>query len=584
VISTCACRATGGATIRVVFGSSTRTTAVCRGEGPLRVDCGCFRYRSLAWKPPFAVACRTADGRLLPDPARSADSRMAPYASPRLRRRKRSIAPRAEAVAPRLSASIARSKGTVTWLRLAIERPARVGAHSADRCFNALHGAPVEKLLDILTKKQLLKACKLDEAIPPGDPRHYDFDYPDQLRGQAWRERVAQVIQLSGEPTTQIITGLPGSGKSTELKQLKHELVQQSYRVVLADAGAWVRDDEPITHHDILLALVLALYPEGKPSGLTGWAKEYVRQVTALLNTEVVPTELAIDAGVAKTKAALTTDNTVFQRAARRLGEVEGLRQKIFDLLRAAAAEANKEGTSLVIILDGIEKRATGDLSGPEQRERFRNHWFGAFLTHARELRPPVHVVYTVPGFMVRRAAELGAQFGQELQFLPMIRVFRRDETNGRPTLNASGVLAMRAALFKRVDTKYFAESTVASWLVVHSGGYIRDLLRLVIDCIYRTPLGGVITKEIADHAIVQVRQTYLEGIETADESILKQVHEERAFPLTETNKTRMDGLLQGYLMLRYHNSVFWYDAHPLLWLRLGVDGFTFDDVAAQCP
>lgn len=439
-------------------------------------------------------------------------------------------------------------------------------------------------IVDIATKKQLLKACKLDEAIPPGDPRHYDFDDPDQLRGQPWRDRVAQVIQLSGEPTTQIVTGLPGSGKSTELKQLKQELQQQTYKVVLADAGAWVRDDEPITHHDILLALVLALYPEGKPSSLTGWAKEYVAQVTALLNTEVVPTEVAVEAGLVKTKAALTTDNTVFQRAARRLGEVEGLKQKIFGLLKAAAQEADGQGTPLVIILDGIEKRATGDLSGPERREEFRNHWFGAFLTHAQELRPPVHVVYTVPGFMVRRAAELGAQFGQELQFLPMIRVFKRDQTDGHPSLNASGVLAMRAALFKRVDAKYFAEPTVASWLVVNSGGYFRDLLRLVIDCIYNTPVGSVITKDTADHAIVQVRQTYLEGIETADESILKQVHVERAFPLTETNKTRMDGLLQGYLMLRYHNSVFWYDAHPLLWLRLGIDGFTLDDVAAKCP
>jgi hypothetical protein len=438
--------------------------------------------------------------------------------------------------------------------------------------------------LDTATKRRLLKACKLDEAIPPGDPRHFDFDAPEQLRGQPWRKRVAQIIELSSEPTTQIVTGLPGSGKSTELKQLKQELERLDYKVVLADAGAWVRDDEPITHHDILLALVLALYPEGKPTGLTGWAKEYVRQVTALLNSETRMTELEFETGVAKTKFELTTDNTVFQRAARRLGEVEGLRQKIFDLLRTTATRAETEGTPLVIILDGIEKRATGDLSGPEQREKFRNHWFGAFLTHARELRPPVHVIYTVPGFMVRRAAELGAQFGQELQFLPMIRVFERDRLDTDPvTLNMTGVQAMRAALFKRVDPTYFADPVIASWLVVHSGGYIRDLLRLVIACIYRTPDGGTITKEIADEAIEQVRQTYLEGIETADESILKQVHDERQFPITETNKPRMDGLLQGYLMLRYHDPRSWYDSHPLLWPRLGVQMFDWDHVVSRC-
>lgn len=439
--------------------------------------------------------------------------------------------------------------------------------------------------MDTSTKKRLLKACKLDEAIPPGDARHYDFDAPDQLRGQPWRKRVAQIIELSSEPTTQIVTGLPGSGKSTELKQLKQDLEALAYKVVLADAGAWVRDDEPITHHDILLALVLALYPEGKPTGLTGWAKEYVRQVTALLNSEATLSEVEFETGFAKTKLELTTDNTVFQRAARRLGEVEGLRQKIFDLLRATAMQAGKEGTPLVIILDGIEKRATGDLSGPEQREKFRNHWFGAFLIHARELRPPVHVIYTVPGFMVRRAAELGAQFGQELQFLPMVSVFQRDPVDANPVmLNMAGVEAMRTALFKRVAPEYFADPAIASWLVVHSGGYIRDLLRLVIDCIYRTPAGGTITREVADEAIGHVRQTYLEGIETADESILKQVHQDREFPITESNKPRMDGLLQGYLMLRYHDPRSWYDSHPLLWPRLGVDMFSWDHVVSLGP
>ena len=437
--------------------------------------------------------------------------------------------------------------------------------------------------MDIATKKRILKACKLDEAIPPSDPRHFDFDRPEQLRGQPWRERVAQVIELSMEPTTQIVTGLPGSGKSTELKQLKEELEQCSYDVVLADAGAWVRDDEPITHHDILLALVLALYPDGKPDTLTGWAKEYAKQVGALLTTEVTPAELGVDAGFVKTKGALATDNTLFQRVARRLGEVQGLRQKVFDLLKGAAIAADKADRPLVIILDGIEKRATGDLSGPEAREKFRNHWFGAFLIHARELRPPVHVIYTVPGFMVRKAAELGAQFGQELQFLPMIRVFKHEMPDGRVALNPAGIRAMRTALYRRVDSKFFAEPAIASWLVAHSGGYIRDLLRLVIDCVYRTPAGELITKQIADHAIVQVRQTYLEGIETADEGILKQVHTDRAFPLTETNKARMDALLQGYLMLRYHNSLFWYDAHPLLWPRLGIPTFTWGEVAAAC-
>ncbi len=437
--------------------------------------------------------------------------------------------------------------------------------------------------MDRATKKHLLRMCKLDEPVPPGDPRHYDFDEPDALRGEPWRARVAEVIDLSSEPTTQIVTGLPGSGKSTELGQLQQDLIKLDFRVELADAGAWIRDDEPITHQDILLALVLAMYPDGNPDGPKGWVKEYAAQVREFLVSDV---KIGIGAGhgPASFKTELTTNNTLFQQASRRLAELQDQRDKIFGLLAHAAKEADKAGEPLVIILDGIEKRATGDLSGPEEREKYRNHWFGAFLTHARDLQPPVHVVYTVPPFMVRRAAELGAQFGTELQFLPMVRVFERsDDEQGQARLNRAGLCAMRAALFRRIPEQHFDDTHIASWLAMHSGGYMRDLLRLVIECIYKVPTGGKITRNIAEQAIVRVRQTYLEGLRSSDELLLKQIHVGRSFPFGDHNESRMDTLLQGYMMLRYHNTHFWYDCHPLLWERLDVAMPNWDRVAEVC-
>lgn len=436
--------------------------------------------------------------------------------------------------------------------------------------------------MDRATKKQLLRMCKLDEPVPPKDPRHYDFDEPEPLRGEPWRARVAEVIDLASEPTTQIVTGLPGSGKSTELVQLQQDLIGLDFRVELADAGAWIRDDAPITHQDILLALVLALYPDGSPDGVKGYVAEYARQVREFFVSDVKIS--AISASQLPVKAELTTNNTLFQQASRQLASLQDQREKVFGLLAAAAKEADKVGEPLVIILDGIEKRATGDLSGPEEREKYRNHWFGAFLTHARDLQPPVHVVYTVPPFMVRRSAELGAQFGTELQFLPMVRVFERsDDAQGRPRLHRAGLCAMREALFRRIPANHFAEVNVATWLAMHSGGYMRDLLRLVIECIYKVPDGEMITRKIAEQAIVRVRQTYLEGLRSSDELLLKEIHRDRSFPMGEKNESRMDALLQGYLMLRYHNTHFWYDCHPLLWERLGVSMPDWDLAAEVC-
>jgi hypothetical protein len=142
----------------------------------------------------------------------------------------------------------------------------------------------------------------------------------------------------------------------------------------------------------------------------------------------------------------------------------------------------------------------------------------------------------------------------------------------------------MRSALYRRVEQKYFAGSDIAASLAFHSGGYMRDLLRLVIECIYSCPEGEPISRTLAEMAIEQVRQSYLEGLEAQDEVLLQQVHRERDFPLDEENLQRMDALIQGYLMLRYQDQTPWYDAHPLLWPRLKIRVPTWEEIAAACP
>jgi hypothetical protein len=312
--------------------------------------------------------------------------------------------------------------------------------------------------------------------------------------------------------------------------------------------------------------------------------QEYAVQVREFLVSDVKLAGIGASQSAVGVKAELTSNTTLFQQASKRLAELQDQRDKVFGLLADAAKRADAAAEPLVIILDGIEKRATGDLSGPEEREKYRNHWFGAFLKHARDLQVPVHVVYTVPPFMVRRAAELGAQFGTELQFLPMVRVFERgDDDQGRPKLHRAGLCAMRSALFRRVPMEHFTDESVAAWLAMHSGGYMRDLLRLVIECIYKVEEGGKITVEIAEQAVVRVRQTYLEGLRSSDELLLKEIHTIRGFPMGDKNESRMDALLQGYMMLRYHNSHFWYECHPLLWSRLGVAMPDWDQVAEVC-
>lgn len=410
-------------------------------------------------------------------------------------------------------------------------------------------------------KRSFIVSCKPEEPVGPRDPRHYDFDTPDLcLRGEPWRVRLASVIDLAAEPTAQLVTGLRGSGKTTELWQLERNLTEQGYRVVMADAGQWLSNERPLTTEDLMLALVLALFPDGKPEDAGGWVGEYAKQAWKFLNSKV-----ALDGGIAGVKASLTTDETLFQRVATKLRELDGLRQDIHDLLASAAEGSRGEGQELVIILDGAEKRATGDLHASARREEFHNHWFASFILQARDLKPPVHTIYTVPPFMVRRASELTANFGVELQFLPMVRLYEHDGA-----LNSRGVEAMVEALHLRVASEHFADAAIPRWLVSRCGGYFRDLLRFLTEMTYRVGEAPCFTREHAEQAVAQVQQNYLQALVLEDKQLLRQLHPDKEFPDDEASQVRMDSLLQGFKMFRYHNGAPWYDAHPLSWAELG--------------
>ncbi|NJK31430.1 MAG: hypothetical protein HC927_02865 [Deltaproteobacteria bacterium] len=430
--------------------------------------------------------------------------------------------------------------------------------------------------MDRELKRRLVANCKPDEPIEPGDPRHFDFDTPELcLRGDPWREWLSQAIDLNDSPTAQVVTGLRGSGKTTELKQFESDLSSRDYRVILADIGAWLSDTRPIVGEDLLLAAVLAIHPDGNPAGTSGWWKETSERIAKFFKSRV-----DLEGGALGVKAKLTTDDTLFQKVAQRLREADGTREEIHEILAAADEAARRDSEGLVLILDGAEKRATGDFYGNHERTTYHNHWFGAFIHNARDLKLPVHVVYTVPPFMIRRSAEIAAQFTGELGFLPMVRVLEHDGS-----VHAPGLEAMVRALRLRVPAEHFESPAIEAWLALHSGGYFRDLLRFINAMVLSIDGGqSRFTKQHADAAIERVRESYRNGFIVEEKAVLRQLHPARVFPESEPNLARMDALLQGFKMFRYHNGKSWYDAHPLLWTELNwADGLpTFEKIEAE--
>lgn len=132
--------------------------------------------------------------------------------------------------------------------------------------------------MDFSTQKIYFNRCDPFEALQPGDDRNLDIDTYSraQARGASWVERLAGRIERSDKPVFELFTGLPGSGKSTELWRLAQRLERPDRAhllPVLVDADLLIDQANPVDVTEILSALMLrveqvVLTKEGKdPDG-----------------------------------------------------------------------------------------------------------------------------------------------------------------------------------------------------------------------------------------------------------------------------------------------------------------------------
>jgi len=217
--------------------------------------------------------------------------------------------------------------------------------------------------------------------------------------------------------------------------------------------------------------------------------------------------------------------------------------------------------TSSIPILDDLEKLSeTGEVQAAAQ---------AMFLNHADALRTPaVHLVYTVPVRLVFSGAapELGKHYDGEPQVLPMVKL--RERATGEPLLK--GHQALRTVLERRLDVaEVFGDDTrLIDRLVASSGGYIRDLLRLVqysLQIATQHDAKLPVREEHVANAIAKLRRSYVKAYSTAYQPLMKHIEEHRPEVVPEELSAHLADVLAGHMVMVYGNDVDWYDIHPLL-------------------
>jgi hypothetical protein len=414
--------------------------------------------------------------------------------------------------------------------------------------------------MDFVRLKHLYNYCR-DEPLAPEDPRNVDFDrLPGQaVRGVAWVDRLAKPIELSDRPTLQLITGLPGSGKSTELRRLEKRLVEKGFIVARIDSEEIVDLTQSIDVTDIIAIMVdgaeKAVNEALGKLGVAARSKTYLFRLWQWLSAiEVDPKELETGAGPVSltvemkvrptfrqtVRAALTRHFSTFLADARR--ELESLDRRV--------KEQGQQG--VCVIFDSLEK-----LRGLER------NWIDVldsavrvFGAGAPYLRLPVHCLYTVPPALLTK-------LNVEIEFMPMVKL--RDRT-GRPV--EEGFKALRELVRHRMGDADLegilgpAFEDVLRRSITRSGGFPREIIR---DLRWLMELPDLPARSAdLDRLANERAERYRSLVLGNDAEWLAKVAIEKILQLdTEEDRIRADRALQNNVVMRYLNQDAWFDLHP---------------------
>ncbi len=377
---------------------------------------------------------------------------------------------------------------------------------------------------------------------------------------------LAEQIGYSDGSRVWLFTGNIGSGKSTELRRLRHLLVGQKHEVMLVDAADYLNLNQPIAISDFLVSLTAAIAEEaGRLLEDEQLGAGYWERFWGFLNrTNIDVSELNIGIDKASLKLALKQDPIIKERLQQALsGHVSSLRRELEEFLAPVIerlrARLKGVDTKVVLILDSLERlRGEGKAGDSVFSSVLR-----MFTQYSDMLRiEGVQVVYSVAPYLIKLAPQLAGTFGNGVLYhLTSAHIFK----NRSRELDPTGLAALREIISRRYpDWPVLLSSELLDQAIAYSGGDLRDLFRLL--SILMSVLEHADAPEAAlAYAVEQMRR---------DMTWITQDHIQRLRELAQSKEPVLkdekdrDNLvhdLETKRVLMYRNGRDWYDIHPLL-------------------
>lgn len=406
-----------------------------------------------------------------------------------------------------------------------------------------------------------------DRALEPIDDYYVPFveeSDDDPIAELNWR------ISSSVSESVSLLTGQRGSGKSTELRRLKSMLEDGGCEVFLCDMRDYLNLDSPVDITDFLISVMIALSDAVEQRyGENLKQQSYLTRLNKWLQSEVQLDNATLSSGVVDIKASLRTDpafktqlqNHLQGHVASLVKQAYGFAAEVVDWVRSYHRDPDRK---VVLIVDSVEQLRAGNVEMAQQVYHSANNLFSG---HAEELHiPMLHVLYTVPPYVVPLSPGLGAKLGGGLIYnLPSIHVRNRDDSN-----DDKGVAILESILTKRcVEWEQVFSPEQIKDSAIMTGGDLREFFRLI-----RVALGKASTardarlpvpEEVLEQTKNHLRREML-PIAEDDKKWLRKIADSKEVALATTERLpHLARFFDTNLVLNYRNGDDWYDVHPLL-------------------
>lgn len=383
-------------------------------------------------------------------------------------------------------------------------------------------------------------------------------------------DRMQRRIEFDADQSLQFFSGFRGSGKTTELLRLKARLEQKGYLVVMANALDYINPSAPIDITDLLLVLAGAFGDQIKDKVGTDLLREsyWSRFRNFVTKTDVKLQEGSLSLPLVDLDIhAELKDNPSFRQQVQKAlaPHLAALKRETFryfdESLRSIRAHGRSQHSQIVFIFDSLEQ-LRGSLSNEQAVIQSVE---ALFSNHLDTLRiPGLHLIYTVPPWLKFQLRSLTVP----VEILPSVQQWNNDPHRSPypPGNEALHRVLERRAPPGSFETLFGPEPHDASVrLVQHCGGHIRDLLRLVRECVVRARVLPI-SEAVVTSAIEHVRSDLL-PLATEDALWLDRISRNR-HPVHEKPEDgrRLARFLDTHLVLYLKtNGEEWYDLHPLV-------------------